>query len=185
MFYLVEILDRILGKLAEKTAGTQTATQTTFNTAQAGRAHGRSSISSRLSPHRKTLGPGWRATIESKYLKLVAGQAAAPEGDIEVNARRLPFHLGQKLTACSIHARSADGGRRRAGKAADDWATLAAGRSERPARSNGGERRGGLWGRTETWSGIQFYSRYRLRWMTQSRPSQRCETAGHPQDHIP
>jgi hypothetical protein len=106
MFYLVEILDRILGKLAEKTAGTQTATQTTFNTAQAGRAYGRSSISSRLSPHRKTLGPGWRATIESKYLKLVAGQAAAPEGDIEVNARRLPFHFGSE-THCLQHSRGA------------------------------------------------------------------------------
>src|ERR1019366_3111545 len=43
MFNFVERLERILRKLAEKIAGTQTAFKTAFNALQAGRAHRRSS----------------------------------------------------------------------------------------------------------------------------------------------
>jgi hypothetical protein len=46
MFYFVESLDRVLGKVAEKIAGTQMATKTAFNAVQAGHAHSSSSISS-------------------------------------------------------------------------------------------------------------------------------------------
>jgi hypothetical protein len=45
MFNFVERLERILRKLAEKIAGTQTAFKTAFNALQAGHAHRRSSIS--------------------------------------------------------------------------------------------------------------------------------------------
>ncbi|HYW38460.1 MAG TPA: hypothetical protein VE957_10130 [Terriglobales bacterium] len=58
MFYFIERLDRVLGEVAEKIAGTQMAIETAFNAAQAGHGHCRPSISSQ-----KQAFAGW-ATIE-------------------------------------------------------------------------------------------------------------------------
>jgi hypothetical protein len=60
VFNFVESLDRLLREVAEKIAGTQMAIKTAFNAAQAGHAHGRSSISS---PQRACV--GWRAAIDT------------------------------------------------------------------------------------------------------------------------
>ncbi|MGO9575913.1 MAG: hypothetical protein ACLPTQ_16485 [Terriglobales bacterium] len=46
VFNFVESLERLLREAAEKIAGTKMAIKTAFNAAQAGHAHGRSSISS-------------------------------------------------------------------------------------------------------------------------------------------
>ena len=44
MFYFVERLNRVLGEVAEKIAGTQMTLKTAFNAVQAGHTHWRSSI---------------------------------------------------------------------------------------------------------------------------------------------